>query len=197
MDKLCMWVSEEFTGKTIEGCSRKHLSKAEIDIAMARLNAELQPTICFLDAVVLRAPDGARVQPSQATLTIEGGLVGDRWSHGKAKPGDQVSMMNTDLAHMIANGQSVVLFGDNLFSRLDLSLSALPVGTHIRIGEALLEVSAEPHVPCGQFRARFGVAAFTLAAKNPRVRGVYLTVLEGGDICVGDPAIVVQRPTTS
>jgi len=146
---------------------------------------------------VVRAPNGARIQPTKATLTVEGGLIGDRWSQGKAKPGDQVSMMNLDVAYTIANGQSVVLFGDNLFTRMDLSESALPVGRCLHIGGVVLEVSAKPHVPCGQFKGRFGQAAFTMAAKNQRIRGIYLTVLKGGEVQLGDPIRVMEASTTS
>ena len=88
--------------------------------------------------------------------------------------------------------QSVVLFGDNLFTRLDLSESALPVGSRIRIGDAELVVSNTPHVPCGQFKGRFGAAAFSFAAKEPRIRGIYLTVFKEGEIRLGDPIFVMD-----
>ena len=136
--------------------------------------------------MVLRGVDGVRRQPQQALLTVDGGLIGDRWSAGKAKPGDQISMMNLDVACVIANGQSVVLFGDNLFTTLDLREEHLLVGTRLQIGEAVLKVSATPHVPCGQFKARFGAAAFECAARDPRIRGVYLTVMESGTVRLGD-----------
>ena len=96
-------------------------------------------------------------------------------------------MMNLDVAGAIANGQHPALFGDNLFTRLDLSESHLPPGTKLRVGEAILEISAKPHMPCARFRARFGAASFELTAKRPRLRGVYLTVIEGGAIALGDP----------
>ena len=91
-------------------------------------------------------------------------------------------MMNVNIAHAIANGQSVALFGDNLFTDHDLSEMALPVGAKIQVGEVQLMVSAEPHVPCDRFKKRFGNAAFLYAAKHPRIRGIYLTVLRGGVI---------------
>ena len=104
-------------------------------------------------------------------------------------------MMNVDVAHAMANDQSVVLFGDNLFTRLDLSEEALPVGAQLQVGTTILRVSETPHVPCGQFRARFGAAAFRRAAKQPRLRGIYLTVMQGGEIQIGDEIIVL--PPTS
>jgi len=140
-----------------------------------------------LDVIVIRHPDGGRELPVEAHLSVEEGLIGDRWVRGKAKTGDQVSMMNLDVAGAIANGQHPALFGDNLFTRLDLSESQLPPGTKLRVGEAMVEVSAQPHMPCDHFRARFGAASFERTAKQPRLRVVYLTVLEGGAIALGDP----------
>jgi MOSC domain-containing protein YiiM len=96
-------------------------------------------------------------------------------------------MMNLDVAAAIANGQSIALFGDNIFTRLNLNEDFLEVGAVLRIGSSLTEVSETPHVPCDRFRARFGVASFERTAKQHRLRGVYLTVLEGGTIALGDP----------
>jgi hypothetical protein len=191
MDGIRVWASTKFEGLDLLGCAEKHLVKADIHRRMDLLRKETSPYQCNLDALVLRAPNGARRQPPQASLTVAGGLIGDRWSLGKADPGDQVSMMNLDVAHLIANGQSVVLFGDNLFTRLDLSEAALPVGTVLQVGSARLQVSAKPHVPCGQFKARFGEAAFKMAAKNVRIRGIYLTVLASGSVALGDPIKVL------
>ena len=139
-----------------------------------------------LAAIVLRHPDGSRGQPKRVPVTCENGLVGDRWGSGKRSPTNQVSMMNVHVAHTIANGQSVVLFGDNLFVDLDLSESAMPVGTEFSIGAVRFQVSEEPHTPCHQFKARFGDAAFRYAAKDLRLRGVLLTVLSDGELSVGD-----------
>lgn len=139
-----------------------------------------------LAGIVLRHPDGSRGQPNRVAVTCEYGLVGDRWGSGKRSPTNQVSMMNVHVAYTIANGQSVVLFGDNLFVDLDLSESAMPIGTQFSIGTVRFKVSEEPHTPCHQFKARFGDAAFRMSAKNLRLRGVLLTVLSDGEITVGD-----------
>ena len=185
------WAVLPYTASSLEGHKALHLAEIQLRALLSCANAKFEPVQSTLDAVVLRAPNGSRVQPVQVSVSEKDGLVGDRWSLGKANLGDQVSMMNLDVAHAFANGQSVVLFGDNLFTRLDLSTSALPIGAQLKIGPAVFEVSATPHVPCGQFRSRFGSAAFRLAAKEPRLRGVYLTVMKGGDIRIGDAISVV------
>ena len=49
--------------------------------------------------------------------------------------------MRTDFARVVANGQPLELHGDNLYLSLDLSASNLPIGSRVRVGEALLEVT--------------------------------------------------------
>ena len=88
-------------------------------------------TIHRLDGIVLRSPGGMRAQPDAVQVSIEGGLHGDRWVDGKANPTNQISMMNVNIAHAIANGQSVVLFGDNLFTDHDLSEDGIAGGCQI------------------------------------------------------------------
>ena len=189
------WAMLPVTGTSLDGCESQHLGANALREKLGIALNKVERNHSSLDAIVLRSPSGMRVQPHRVQVSPEKGLVGDRWSNGKAKLGDQVSMMNLDVAYAMANAQSLVLFGDNLFTRLDLSEEALPVGAHLQIGPVALQVSTTPHVPCGQFRGRFGVAAFRQAAKNPRLRGIYLTVIKGGEIQIGDE-IIVQHPTS-
>jgi MOSC domain-containing protein YiiM len=65
------------------------------------------------------------------------------------------------------------------------------------MGSALLEVTPEPHDGCRKFRQRFGGDALRLTASRPlrgqHLRGIYLRVIEEGDVSVGDPIEVVSR----
>lgn len=140
----------------------------------------------ILSGLVVRCVDGSRGQPTEAEVTVEDGILGDRWASGRRDRGNQISAMNTAAAHTIANGQSVVLSGDNLFLDLDLSEAALPVGSQLAIGTVRFEVSADPHTPCMKFKARFGEPAFRRAAQDLRIRGVLLTVVQSGKLRVGD-----------
>ena len=180
------WARTPFGDAELVGDPSRHLSSEELDDVFGGIDEGFTLSDATLEAIVVRQVDGGRGQPTTAQVTTTGGLAGDRWASGKANPGDQLSMMNIHVASGIANGQSVALFGDNLFTALDVRESALPVGTRLRVGEVVLRVSAEPHVPCDRFRARFGHAAFLCAAASPRVRGVYLTVEVGGTISLGD-----------
>ena len=89
------------------------------------------------------------------------------------------------------------LFGDNLLVELDLSTQNLPTGTRLRLGQALLEVTPEPHNGCLKFRQRFGGDALRLTAderfRDQHLRGIYLRVVEPGPVCVGDDIEVLTR----
>ena len=149
--------------------------------------------------LVRRRPDKVRETPTRIDLGPDTGVPGDAWGRGqKPDRAAQVTVMEIDVAEMIANGQPLTVFGDNLFLALDLSVENLPTGSRLRLGRALLEVTAKPHNGCRKFAARFGHDALRLVA-NPQLRhrnlrGIYLSVVEAGEVAVGDAVAVVSRP---
>jgi len=181
------WARAIFEGSELIGDAALHMSHSALNEALKDAEISFVDNWASLDGMVVRCVNGSRQQPISAQLSADTGLAGDRWTTGKAEPGQQLSMMNLDVAAAIANGQSIALFGDNVFTRLNLSEDFLEVGAMLRIGSSLTKVSDMPHMPCDRFRARFGAASFERTAKEPRLRGVYLTVLEGGTIALGDP----------
>lgn len=46
--------------------------------------------------------------------------------------------------------------GDQIYADLDISHEALTGGTQLRLGDAIVEVTAKPHRGCAKFAARFG-----------------------------------------
>lgn len=149
--------------------------------------------------VVARPSEGERLTPEPGRLTPEAGLEGDRWSLRPNPDADgQVSVMRADAARVFANSQSLALFGDNLLLELDLSRENLPAGTRLRIGTALCEVTPKPHTGCGKFAARFGQEARQLtgdpAWADQRLRGIFVRVLEAGEVAPGDAVEVLSRP---
>ena len=152
-----------------------------------------------LELIVLRLPGEGRATPSHVSASPEEGLQGDRWALSpNRKPDAQVSLMNLRVARAVAGGvERVPLAGDNLIVDLDLSQDNLPPGSLLRVGEALLEVSALAHTGCEKFKRRFGEDALRLVnleeCRARRLRGVYARVLEGGRICVGDAVRKIRR----
>jgi MOSC domain-containing protein YiiM len=98
---------------------------------------------------------------------------------------------------MIANGQPLALFGDQLFLDLDLSQANLPIGSRLQVGAVVLAVSPKPHNGCQKYRARFGADALRFISRpdlRPQnFRGIYLRVLTGGFVAVGDAVRVLER----
>jgi MOSC domain-containing protein YiiM len=82
------------------------------------------------------------------------------------------------------------LAGDQLFVDFDLSDENIPAGTHLLIGDTVIEVSAQPHSGCKKFSERFGVEALKFVnspeGKQLHLRGINARVIQAGAIQVGD-----------
>jgi MOSC domain-containing protein YiiM len=141
--------------------------------------------------ICVRVDEGVHETPESAEVTVADGLVGDRWARGKRHLDAQITLMNARVTELI--GGPLDLPGDNFQVDLDLSEDALPVGTRLRLGEALLEVSPTPHTGCKRFRERFGLEALTWVndSRDRRLRGMNCRVVESGEVAVGDPVSVV------
>lgn len=148
--------------------------------------------------IVRRVEGGVREVVERARFTPEGGLPGDAWARGRRPhPEAQLAVIQIDVATLIANGQPLPLFGDNLFLDLDLSSDNLPAGTRLRAGGAVLEVTPLPHNGCQKLKARFGDGALRVVSMKERrhlnLRGIYLRVVEAGEIAAGDVVEVERR----
>jgi glutathione S-transferase len=180
------------------GDAKLHLSREILDQRFEALPPP--PTdVGRVALLVSRRPDEIRETPERVQLTPEGGMPGDAWARTTPERVDaQLAVMRADVARLIANGQALSLFGDNLLIELDLSRENLPVGTRLRAGSALLEVTPEPHNGCMKFRSRFGGAALELTAdrrhRHLHLRGIYLRVVGAGEVAVGDEIAVLERP---
>lgn len=145
-----------------------------------------------------RGEGGLRETPRQAHLTQERGLEGDAWSRRpEPNPEAQIAVIQIDVAELIANGQPLPLFGDNLFLALDLSTANLPLGSRVRAGGVILEVTLKPHNGCKKFLARFGPEALGFVSKpdlrHRNLRGIYMRVVQSGEVRLGDPVEVIAR----
>ena len=152
-----------------------------------------------LEMIVVRGADGKRQTPKRIRLALDEGVPGYAWWRKPDRKSDsQISVMRADVARLFANGQELSVFGDNLLVHLDLSAGNLPTGTRLRLGSALLEVTPLPHTGCAKFRQRVGDDALRLTAaphlKDQRLRGLFLKVIEDGEVTVGDAIEILSRP---
>lgn len=149
-------------------------------------------------ALVLRLDGGRRILPPRVRLDLVEGVVGDRWARAPhPHPEAQVTVMRDDVARVFTEGREPSALGDNLFVDLDLAEPNLPVGSLLRVGAALCEVTAKPHRGCTKFAARVGEDAFAMtrdpALAPRRLRGLHLAVREAGDVELGAAITVLSR----
>ena len=139
---------------------------------------------------------GERELLDTGTLDPDAGLIGDRWGLNgrKVSREAQLTIMGVRAATLITGGEDRerwALAGDQLYVDLDLSQENLPPGSRVAIGDAIVEITADPHTGCGKFSRRFGVDALkfvnTQRGRELRLRGVNARVVEPGEIRVGDP----------
>ena len=154
--------------------------------------------------ICVRKGEGRHETPETVHISPGLGLVGDRWSQrGDGKDPDgysAVTLMNATVAELLTAGrQPLDAPGDNLHVDLDISVEALPAGTRLRVGTAVLEVSAQPHTGCSTFSGKFGLDALkwvsTPEGRQRRLRGVNCAVIADGQVRVGDAIDVIERPT--
>jgi hypothetical protein len=155
-----------------------------------------------LDLIARRPDVGAREVVEVAELDGAEGLLGDSWRtrgsrhtpDGSAEVARQLTIMNSRAIDLFAAGDRArwASAGDQLYIDLDLSDQNLPPGTRLQLGDAVLEVSEEPHTGCAKFLQRFGrdVARFVNSptGRELHLRGINARVVRPGTIRVGDIA---------
>jgi MOSC domain-containing protein YiiM len=178
------------------GDARRHLPFELLEQGLARHTPPRDEGGLVL--IVSRHEGGQRETPGEIELTQEGGVPGDAWARKTPDRLEaQITLMRIDVARLMAGGQPLTLFGDNLLVDLDLSASNLPTGSRLRVGSAILEVTEKPHTGCMKFRQRFGRDALRLTAtpqfQSLRLRGIYVRVVQAGKIALGDRVLVLSR----
>ena len=172
-----------------------HVPRESLDPRLPELRA-LGSGEGTLELIVVRPTEGERELPSTAELTIEDGLVGDRWAprfdaNGQAQRGTQLTIASTHLLGLIAEPERWPLSGDNLLVDMGLDTESLPTGSRLAIGDTVVvEISEEPHTGCAKFSARFGSDALRFInspeGRELRLRGVNAHVIVPGSISTGD-----------
>ncbi len=182
-----------------------HLSAEQVDAGLPAVR-QSPSDVGSLDLIVIRPAVDERIVLPQVEVDVDHGLAGDTWEsrgsrmteNGSAHPGDQVTVMNSRFARLVAATEDrVPLAGDQLYLDLDLSRANLPTGTRLEFDEVVLEVTDVPHTGCAKFRARFGMPALratnTPEGADLRLRGINTTVVRGGMLRQGEEARV-RRP---
>jgi MOSC domain-containing protein YiiM len=170
-------------------------SREDLDAHLPALRA-LPTGAGTLELIVVRPTEGERETPSTAEVTIEEGLVGDRWepfveADGSLGREAQLTIASTHLLGLIAEPERWSLSGDNLLVDIGLDQDTLPAGARLAIGEGVVvEISELPHTGCAKFSARFGSDALKFInspeGRRLRLRGLNAKVIVPGKITTGD-----------
>ena len=176
----------------------KHATMAELEAGLE--NIRQSPTETGVLALIVRRPQvEAREVLEVGELDQVEGLVGDNWktrgssqtADGSAHPDMQLNIMNARVIALVAQKKARwALAGDQLYMDLDLSAENVPPGTRLSLGEAVIEVTDQPHTGCKKFAARFGLDALKFISspvgKQLQLRGINAKVIRSGAIRVGD-----------
>ena len=152
-----------------------------------------------LEMIVIRPDVGERIVLDEAQLDGAHGVVGDTWKDrgssrtedGSSHPDMQLNIISSRVLDLIAEGRERwPLAGDQMCVDLDLSDENLPPWTKLRIGDAVIQITDQPHTGCGKFSSRYGADALRWVnspkGKALRLRGVNARVVEAGTIRAGD-----------
>lgn len=138
-----------------------------------------------------------RVFTDRLRLTKAHGVEGDfemtmpwlKLDDGYPEPRIQVSILPQRVLDLCwRNRETAAHPGDQIIADLNMSLENLPAGTRIRVGTAVLCVSDLWNDGCVKWKARCGRPAlnWVRAHEDLRLRGIFCSIEEDGDVCVGD-----------
>ncbi|MDG2111645.1 MAG: MOSC domain-containing protein [Actinomycetota bacterium] len=153
-----------------------------------------------IELIVARPGDEQRRSLDEGELDSDVGLVGDNWNErpssraddGGPHPDMQLNIINSRFSEGIARGDhdQRILAGDQLHVDFDLSETNIPPWTKLAIGDAVIEITDQPHTGCAKFVRRFGLEAQrftgTEVGKELHLRGVNARVHTSGTIRRGD-----------
>jgi hypothetical protein len=176
----------------------RHLTLAEMEAGLDFIRQSPRDS-GSLKLIVRRPKTDEREVLAEGQLDPAHGLVGDNWKargsrstpDGSANPEMQLNVMNARVIELLAQApERWALAGDQLYVDFDLSEANVPPGTRLAIGNAVIEITAPPHLGCKKFSARFGPDAMKFVnspeGKQLHLRGVNAKVVQEGTVRMGD-----------
>jgi hypothetical protein len=175
-----------------------HLTTRELEAGLEEI-ARSPTQDGVLEMIVRRPQVGEREILTEGYLDVADGLSGDSWklrsskrtADGSPHPDMQLNVMNARAVALVSQDRSRWhLAGDQLFVDFDLGEANVPAGTRLAIGDAVIEVTSQPHTGCSKFIERFGLDAlkFVNAPEyaHLHLRGINARVVRPGAVRPGD-----------
>ena len=173
------------------------LNDAQLVAALTHIR-DAPATEGTLELIVARPSVDERALLDEGMLDLVVGLVGDSWSkrvgpRGSPRPDPerQLTVINSRFSRLIGGDDAgAALAGDQLHVDFDLSEYNAPAGTWLRVGQAVIEITAPPHTGCQKFSSRFGPTALQFVnsptGRALHLRGVNARVIVPGGVRVGN-----------
>jgi MOSC domain-containing protein YiiM len=171
----------------------------QLDAALEHLRAAPSDQASII-ALFARPDVDQRQDLTIARLAPGQGMEGDDWSRrlrsdgSPPHPDRELTLIGSRILTLVAGPRERwSLAGDQVVVDFDLSERNLPVGQTLRLGQARIVITDQPHLGCGKFSQRFGADALKFvnrpALRPLRLRGVYARVLDPGEVKLGDSII--------
>ncbi len=173
------------------------LSTSELEAGVEHIQSSPKD-VGVVQKIVCRPAIDERRELDHAQLDLQAGLLGDNWLTRRSKkhpdvpphPDTQLNLMNARAIALIARREDRwQLAGDQFYIDLDLSPNNLPPGSRLLIGDAIIEVTAEPHLGCSKFLEHFGrdAARFVNSdmGKALNLRGINARIIQPGTVRLG------------
>ena len=185
----------------------EHLSTAALEAGLGHVR-DSPSDGGTVELIVCRPAVDQRAVLAEGWLGVDAGLTGDTWAargnsrtpDGSAMLDQQLTVMNSRAALLVAQDPDRrMLAGDQLYVDLDISVANLPPGTRLALGSAVIEVTAQPHLGCAKFSARFGQEAWRFVnsrvGRALRLRGLNARIVVAGTVRTHD--VVRKLPATA
>ncbi|MEU5902978.1 MOSC domain-containing protein [Micromonospora sp. NPDC047527] len=137
--------------------------------------------------------------PGPKTTGLHSGLVGDQIFDVEHHGGDDQAVYayaledygwwQVRLGRRLSNG----LFGENLTTE-GVDVNGAVIGERWRVGARLVLQPTFGRIPCVTFQHKMGEPGWVKSFAQANRPGAYLRVLEPGEVRVGDPVTVEDRP---